>query len=70
MNNNKFWRLQKAANLTNSQCAKWLGVTPRNISRWRVSDSRDLAVLALAYRVKYGDIDVDQVLKEVQSENK
>ena len=55
---NKFWQLQKAANLSNAQAAKWLDVKVRQISRWRNEYEAPRAViLALKYRIKYGAID-------------
>ena len=62
---NKFWQLQKAANLSNAQAAKWLGVKERQISRWRNEYKAPRAViLALQYRIKYGAIN------EIMQDNK
>ena len=54
--NNEFWRLQKAANLSNSQAAEWLGVNTRQITRWRTDASPppEAVILALQYRIKFG----------------
>lgn len=53
---NEYWRLQKAANLSNSQAAEYHKVNISTIKRWRngsvtppVSVIRDLK-----YRIKYG----------------
>lgn len=32
---NKFWQLQKAANLSNTKCAELIGVTKRTVERYR-----------------------------------
>lgn len=32
---NEFWRLQKAADLSNAQAAEYLGVNKSTIVRWR-----------------------------------
>lgn len=53
---NKFWQLQKAANLSNKECAEWLKVTTRSIVKWRKSDPEapHAVIIALQYRIKYG----------------
>jgi len=57
MNEIEFWRLQKTANLSNSQAAEWLGVNSRQITRWRTAnpEAPKAVVLALKYLIKYGD---------------
>ena len=51
----QFWQLQKAANLSNKECAEWLNVKNRQISRWRNEYEAPRAVMiALQYRIKYG----------------
>ena len=56
--NNEFWRLQKAASLSNKDAAKWLGVTTRQITRWRVAEPEapKAVIMCLEYRIKYGEI--------------
>lgn len=46
---NEFWRLQKAADLSNKECASLLGVTVRSIEKWRVSkpEAPKAAILVL-----------------------
>ena len=51
-NKSKFWQLQKTANLSNKQCAEYLGVNVRSIERWRlntpsVKEAPKAAILAL-----------------------
>ena len=45
----EFWRLQKAANLSNKDCAEYLGVKTRTIGRWRISNpvAPKAAIIAL-----------------------
>ena len=54
----KFWQLQKAANLSNKECAEWLSVTTRSIVKWRKGEPEapKAVILALQYRIKYGVI--------------
>ena len=54
----KFWQLQKAANLSNKECAEWFKVTTRSIVKWRKGDPEapHAVMLALQYRIKYGAI--------------
>jgi len=54
----KFWQLQKAANLSNKECADWLKVTTRSIVKWRKDEPEapHAVMLALQYRIKYGVI--------------
>ena len=54
----KFWQLQKAANLSNKECAEWLNVTTRSIVKWRKGEPEapKAVILALQYRIKYGVI--------------
>lgn len=56
--NNKFWQLQKAANLSNTQAAEWLGVNISTIKRYRngALTAPESIILALRYRIKYGTI--------------
>lgn len=56
MNEIEFWRLQKTANLSNNQAAEWLGVKPRQITRWRAAnpEAPKAVILALKYLIKYG----------------
>jgi len=56
--NKKFWQLQKAANLSNKECAEWLNVTTRSIVKWRKGDPEapHAVIIALKYRIKYGVI--------------
>lgn len=35
LHKNEYWRLQKAANLSNTQAAEYLGVNISSIKRWR-----------------------------------
>lgn len=53
---NKFWQLQKTANLSNKECAEWLKVTTRSIVKWRKSDPEapHAVMIALQYRIKHG----------------
>lgn len=56
LNEVEFWRLQRAANLTNAQAAEWLGVKSRQITRWRNEyEAPKAVILALKYLIKYGD---------------
>ena len=49
----EFWRLQKEASLTNSQCAEYLGTDIRTIGRWRVENPKapKAVILALEYHI-------------------
>lgn len=60
MNEIEFWRLQKVANLSNSQAAEWLGVNTRQITRWRTDapPAPKAVIMALKYRIKYGEIEL------------
>ncbi len=52
---NNFWQLQKAADLSNKQCAEWLDVKERQISRWRNEyEAPKAVIIALKYRIKFG----------------
>ncbi len=53
---NEFWKLQKAANLSNKECADWLKVTTRSIVKWRKSEPEapHAVIIALQYRIKHG----------------
>lgn len=54
----KFWQLQKAANLSNKECAEWLKVTTRSIVKWRKNEPEapHAVIIALQYRIKHGEI--------------
>ena len=54
MNTNQFWQLQKAANLTNAQCAEYLGISKRSVERYRANqkEAPKACLLALEYKVK------------------
>ena len=56
MVNKKFWQLQKAANLSNKECAEWLKVTTRSIVKWRKGEPEapHAVMIALHYRIKFG----------------
>ena len=58
MQHKKFWQLQKAANLSNNECAEWLKVTTRSIVKWRKGEPEapHAVIIALKYRIKYGVI--------------
>jgi len=45
VNNSKFWRLQKAANLSNREAAKYLDVSLRSIVKWRTDYEPPRAVI-------------------------
>lgn len=51
----KFWQLQKAAGLSNKECAEWLKVTTRSIVKWRKGEPEapHAVIIALQYRIKY-----------------
>lgn len=53
---NDFWQLQKAANLSNKECAEWLNVTTRSIVKWRKSEPEapEAVIISLKYRIKFG----------------
>ena len=57
-NYEQFWQLQKAANLTNSQAAEWLGVNISTIKRYRNGTliAPQAVITALKYLIKHGDI--------------
>ena len=48
MNKNEFWRLQKAANLSNTQAAEYLGVNKSTVVRWRNGSSEVPKAVILA----------------------
>lgn len=54
---NKFWQLQKAANLSNSQAAEELGVNISTIKRYRNGSltTPKAILLALKYIIKNGE---------------
>ena len=58
MNEIEFWRLQKSANLSNQQCADFLGITKRTVERYRSGALKapKACKLALMYLEKYGEI--------------
>lgn len=65
-NKDKFWRLQKAAKLSNSQVAQWFRVEITAVKRWRngTTEVPESVIMALSYRVKYGPdyaVDVSNV---------
>lgn len=62
MNSIEFWRLQKEAGLSNNQAADWLGVKPRQITRWRTAspEAPKAVILALRYRIKHGDLPANE----------
>lgn len=66
MDKNEFWRLQKAANLTNKQCAELLGVTKRSIEKWRVSnpDAPKAAILVLKSIVENKPVSWNEMSEE------
>lgn len=53
-----FWRLQKAANLTNKQAAEFIGVNVRQVERWRVDNppAPKAAIKLLGYYIKFGEL--------------
>lgn len=57
MNTTQFWQLQKAANLTNAQCAEYLGISKRTVERYRANQivAPKSALLALEYRIKQNE---------------
>lgn len=48
MNEIEFWRLQKAANLTNKECAEYLDTNIRTVGRWRVDKPKAPKAVILA----------------------
>lgn len=56
--NKEFTALQQQTGLSNIDLAKWLDVTPRQVSRWRNGESKVpwSVMLALGYSIKYGEL--------------
>jgi len=56
LNNNKieFWELQKTSKLSNSECAEYLEVKIRTITRWRVSKPKAPKAVILAMDLYIG----------------
>lgn len=56
MNKTQFWRLQKAANLSNLEIADWFEVDKKTITRWRNGkpEAPKAVIMAIEYRIKYG----------------
>ena len=53
MNNQlNYWQLQKAANLSNSQAAEYLGVHISTVKRWRNGDVQVPKAVLLALELK------------------
>lgn len=48
MNKEEFWRLQKSANLSNTQAAEYLGVNISSIKRWRNGSTQAPKAVILA----------------------
>ena len=47
-NKSEYWRLQKAANLSNTQAAEYLGVNKSTVVRWRNGSSEVPKAVLLA----------------------
>lgn len=56
MNNNKYWQLQKAANLSNTQAAEYLGLNISTIKRYRNGKLSAPKAVIMALEAKAKDI--------------
>ncbi len=62
MNKQEYWRLQVAAELSNSQAAAMLGVTKRAVEKWRSGENKapKAVMMSLRYYIKYGELSDEQ----------
>lgn len=68
---NKFWQLQKAANLSNTQAASLLGVSCRQVGRWRVQGANVPKAVMMVMRslVSNKPVKKDPELAQLELEN-